>query len=170
MRKLRPLLLVSMVVLVALPATGAAKPHRAPAPKKRGHYVGKSSQGLKVSLRVSRNGKVVTLRAPESLDCGGGLEMPDELTYPTRIHKRRTFGESSTESDDFDDDPQIGPGNLTGDYEDSISGRFSQSRRGVLRRVKGKFRSHLTIHDGNGAVAMVCDTGWVTYKAKLAKR
>jgi hypothetical protein len=170
MRKLRPLILVSMALLVAIPATGAAKPHRAPAPKKRGHYVGKSSQGLRVSLRVSRNGKVVTLDAPESLSCGDGLELSDGMTYPTRIRKQRTFAESSTESDDWDDDPSIGPGNLTGDYRDNVSGRFYRARRGLYRRVKGKFRSRLTIRDGNGAAAAECDTGWVSFTAKLAKR
>jgi hypothetical protein len=159
-----------MALVVALPATGVAKPHRGPAPKKRGHYVGRSSQGLKVSLRVSRNGKVVTLDAHEMLDCGANFDWADELTYPTRIRKRRTFGESSTESDDLEDDSQIGPGNLTGDYNDSISGGFSRARRGVYRQVKGKLRSHLTIRDGNGAAAAECDTGWVTFKAKLARR
>ena len=170
MRKLRPLILVTMALLVALPATGAAKPHRAPAPKKRGHYVGKSSQGLPVSLRVSRNGKSVTLDTPELIGCGDGSQLMDHLSYPTRIKKRRTFGESSTESDDLDDDPTLGPGNLTGKYHDTISGRFYRARRGVLRSVKGKLRSHLTIVDGNGATAQECDTGWVTYKAKLARR
>jgi len=170
MRKLRPLILVSMALLVAMPATGAAKPQRAPAPKKRGHYVGTSSQGLPVSLRVSRNGKIVTLRAPQHLDCGDGLELFDNLWYPTRIRKRRTFGESSTESVDLDDDRELGTGNLTGKYEDSVSGRFYRARRGVLRRLKGRFRSHLTIVDGNGAPAEECDTGWVSFRAKLAKR
>ena len=170
MRRLRPLILVSMALVVALPATGVAKPHRGPGPKKPGHYVGRSSQGLKVSLRVSRNGKVVTLKVPERLDCGDGWVTEDELTYPTRIRKRRTFGESSTESADFEDDPQIGPGNLTGHYKDSISGGFSRARRGIYRRVKGKVRSHLTIRDGNGAAAMECDTGAVTFTAKLARR
>jgi hypothetical protein len=169
MKRFQPLLLGLALLLLALPGAVMAKPHRSPGPKKGGHYVGKSSQGLPVSLRVDRRGSVVAADLDERIDCEGGY-LEDSLSFETRLRKHRTFKEAGPESDDLPDDPDVGSGDLTGDYVDSASGRFYGARKRVYRRVKGKFHTRLTIRDGSGGAVHECDSGTVTFTAKLAKR
>jgi hypothetical protein len=172
MRKLRPTLLGLAVIALALAGPAAARPHKAPAPKKGGRYVGRSSQGKRVTFRIDRKGRKVTLRMPERLNCAGGplAYVDDELGFDTRIKKHRSFGESSSESDDIADDPDVGSGNLTVDYVDSVSGRFSRARKKVYRRLSGKFHTRMTIRDGSGAAVEKCDSGTVRFTATLVKR
>jgi hypothetical protein len=173
MSKLQSRILCIALALLVLPAPAAAKSggHRPPAPKRGGVYSGTSSQLLPVKLRVSRKGKVVAVDLPELLVCEGSLFYPgEELTFDARIKKRRTFKMSGPESDDLPDDPTYGKGDLSGDYRDRASGTFYGARKRVYRKVKGRFRTHLTIRDGSGAAVHQCDSGTVRFTARLVRR
>lgn len=123
-----------------------------------------------MALRVDRRGRLVAADVDERIDCEDSGYLMDSLWFETRLRKHRTFKEAGTDSGDLPDDPDVGSGNLTGDYVDTASGRFYGARKRIYRRVKGKFHTRLTIRDGSGAAVHECDTGTVTFTAKLAKR
>jgi hypothetical protein len=154
--------LVALVV-VAIPALAAGI---APHPKKGGTYKGRSSQGFSQSLHTPSTKRVsVKLHMVQQCD---GFYFEGGVTLKTKLRKHRRFKVSWADTGvDMKDDPTIGQGNITADFSGTARGRFYRAKKQVFRRVKGRFQEHATLKDGTGAVIHQCDTGSVTYKAKL---
>jgi hypothetical protein len=153
--------------LAAAPVPAVAAP-LAPHPKPGGTYRGSSSQRLPVSFHV-RGTKRVAAHVFESFDCGD-VRLNMDFTIGARLRKHRRFEVSFKETQDLGEDPSLGQGDLTGDFTTHLSGRFYSAELSLLRRLKGTFRDHMDVKDGTGAVVKQCDTGRVTYKAKLVRR
>jgi hypothetical protein len=155
-------LIAGALAVAAVPAAAAGV---APHPKPGGTYKGSSSQQLPVSFHVRRTERVAA-HVVESFDCG--LDM--DFAIDARLRKQHSFKVSYTASEELGDDPSLGQGDLTGEFTTQLSGRFYSAKRKLFRRLKGTFRDHVDVKDGTGAVVKRCDTGPVTYKAKLVRR
>jgi hypothetical protein len=157
-------LIAGALAAAPVPAVAAGL---APHPKPGGTYRGSSSQRLPVSFHI-RGSKRVAAHVVESFDCGDvGFEM--DFTIDARLKKHRSFKVSFTESEGLGQDASLGEGDLTGDFTTQLSGRFYRAKRRMFRRLKGTFRDHVDVKDAAGAVVKRCDTGPVTYTAKLVR-
>jgi hypothetical protein len=163
-----PVLAALISGALALPGLPAVAAGLSAHPKPGGTYKGSSSQRLPVSFRV-RSPKRVAAHVFESFDCGD-VRLDMDFTIDARLRKHRTFKVSFKESQDLGEDPSLGQGDLTGDFTTHLSGRFYSAKLKVFRRLKGTSRDHMDVKDGTGAVVKQCDTGPVTYKAKLVRR
>ena len=128
------------------------------------HYVGSTSQGYALDFKVSKSGKLVTMKYSYDVICPTlGSALPITGTKDTwKVSKARTFTGRWSFPTDLPDEPEVGSGNLTGIVVGSTSGKLG------AKRATGRFTEHLTVKDGTGAAIAECDTGAVKLRAKPA--
>lgn len=149
---------ISLVIVFALASVASAKVLFARS------YVGQTSQGMAVSLKLpkSRKSAQVTLKI---LYMCPALQAAFSTTdsFKVAVSKRGKFRDAWDDNGDFPDDPSVGSGDLTV--------RISGSESGALapKRAKGRYHSHATIVNGDGGTVDECDTGTITYTARATK-
>ena len=158
MSTFKKVLAVVLVMVFAVAAVASARSVFARS------YVGRTSQGMAVSLKLpkSRKSVKVTIRVQHLCPAlGGTITGPDQFKVP--VSRRGKYHDAWDDTEDFADDPSIGQGNLT----DRVTG----SEAGSLgaKKARGTYRERLTIIDGNGATVGECDTGTITYSARATK-
>jgi hypothetical protein len=137
-------------------------------PAKNGRYVGRTSQALPIELRTTRSGRSMTGSLLDVVGCpGAGVTLRWPHSFTAKLPARGSFRGGYQSQEDVPDSAEVGAGDLRGTYSHSLVATFSTPSRRGAKVVSGSWHSHLTIRDGNGAVAQECDSGTVSFKARL---
>jgi hypothetical protein len=147
--------------LIAASTAAGASAH---APAKPRSYAGHTSQGLAMSLKVSRSGRTLSGRLVEGVNCPSlQTGFSGRQSFHSPLPSNRKFAGSYDESGDLPDDPTTGTGDLTYSAHHSI-----RVKLGVKQAV-GTWHTQLTVLDGAGTPVGQCDSGRVSFHLKARR-
>src|SRR3954464_9623354 len=143
---------------VGLIAASTAVGASAHAPAKPRNYAGHTSQGLAMSLKVSRSGRTLSGQITEGVDCPSlQTGFSGRQSFQAPLPSNRKFAGSYDESGDLPDDPTTGAGNLT------YSSHHSMRVKLGVKQAVGTWHTQLTVIDGGGNPIGQCDSGRVSF-------
>jgi hypothetical protein len=153
-----------LVIATLLAAAAAAPPAFAARPAKGARYLGVTTQrcllnsGLlircPIEVRVSRSGRSAVVTFAQVVYCPSGLRLQRVDAFRGAVSGSGRFGGRSEFTEDIPDEPELGPGNLSGAFRQSFTARFTSSSRAA-----GWGQMHLTARDEEGTARTECDSG-----------
>ena len=147
-------------LIVASTAAGAS----AHAPTKPRSYAGRTSQGLAMSLKVSRSGRTLSGRITEGVNCPVlQTGFSDQQLFQAPLPSNRKVAGGYYETGDLPDDPSTGAGDLT------YSAHHSMRAKLGVKQAVGTWHTQLTVLDGSGTPVGACDSGQISFHLKARR-